>query len=410
MSITYGSSHALTLLSASGHERYGDFARAPLLFPPLRCSVLNGWGMCLLFENHPRLCLGLQEIGALPPAETERQAHHLPVAPYGDVLPYLVVGPSQRVLYLLVALLDPVSERVKPHHLRQIRWQEYAFLGFLRAGSGKVCRQVPAGEMRECGRIGGRHDQPAVFLCSERPAFGLQCPPHLGMSITEAAFELDPFSGIVRATPVRSERDTLYPADLIHRMPPGVGRLQRQHIGYPLLLKPFLELAMLTVEDVPDHRSERETHLHGPLDQFKSYLGLGAEVGIHLCSLEVMRRSVGFDFNGIVDPLVHPKTRNGDDPIVYLADPAQILFSHVSRGFAVLAIPGLVHYQCAACLGSGSRVVEHNLHPAPVYLFRGPTRLGEEPLKTLRLFALRSQNRFSIGKSGQGFVPLGGQQ
>jgi hypothetical protein len=35
MSITYGSSHALTLRSASGHERSGGgFARASLFFPP----------------------------------------------------------------------------------------------------------------------------------------------------------------------------------------------------------------------------------------------------------------------------------------------------------------------------------------------------------------------------------------
>src|SRR5215204_3192554 len=115
MSITYGSSHALTLLSASGHERrYGDFARASLLFSPFRCSVLNLWDMRLLFEDHPRGCLGLQqELRTLPPAEGEGQAHHLPVAANGDVLPYLVVRPSQGVLHLLVALLDAVPQGVK---------------------------------------------------------------------------------------------------------------------------------------------------------------------------------------------------------------------------------------------------------------------------------------------------------
>jgi hypothetical protein len=39
--------------------------------------------------------------------------------------------------------------------------------------------------------------------------------------------------------------------------------------------------------------------------------------------------------------------------MVYLAYAAQVLFAHVCRGFAVLAIPALVYYQRAARRRSG---------------------------------------------------------
>jgi hypothetical protein len=197
---------------------------------------------------------------------------------------------------------------------------------------------------------------------------------------------------------------SFHPADLIDGMPPGVGGLQRQHVGYPLLLEPSLELAMLPVEDVAYHRPEGEVHLYRSLDQFHGYLGFGAKGRIVLAALEVVRRSVGLDLKRIVQSLVDPQARNGDHPVVYLADAAQVLLAYVRRGFAVLAVPGLVHYQRAARRRSSPRVFEHDLHPAPVYLLRAPARLGEEPLKTLRLFALCPHEGFGVGESGQGLV------
>src|SRR5215217_8120271 len=168
MSITYGSSHALTLLSASGHERrYGGFARASLLFSPLRCSVLNGWDMRLLFEDHPRGCLGLQqEVRTLPPAETERQAHHLPVAPYGDVLPYVVVRPSQGILHLLVALLDPVSQGVKPHPSARSAGRNTLSSAFFEPGAGRFVARY---QLLRCGSVAGSVVATTNLLCFSVP-------------------------------------------------------------------------------------------------------------------------------------------------------------------------------------------------------------------------------------------------
>src|SRR5215210_1130867 len=98
---------------------------------------------------------------------------------------------------------------------------------------------------------------------------------------------------------------------LPHRLPsascrqiPTTGRLYGQHIGYPSALQTSSELAVLPVEDVPDHRPERDLHLHGSLDQLQSYAGLGAKGGIHLAAVEVVGRSVGFDLQWIVESFV----------------------------------------------------------------------------------------------------------
>src|SRR5215217_9403727 len=87
---------------------------------------------------------------------------------------------------------------------------------------------------------------------------------------------------------------------LPHRLPsasggevPTVRRLHGQHIGYPSALQSPSELAMLSVEDVPNNRPEWYLHLYGPLDQLKGYVGLGAKGGIRLAALEVVGRGVG---------------------------------------------------------------------------------------------------------------------
>src|SRR5215211_3640682 len=175
-------------------------------------------------------------------------------------------------------------------------------------------------------------------------------------------------------------------------------------------LESFLELAMLPIEDVPDHRPEGDAHLHRSLDQPKGYLGLGAKPWVRLAALEMVRGGVGLDLQRIVQSLVNPQARNGHDAVVYLADAAQVLLPDVRRGFPVFSVPGFVYYQRAACLRSGPLIFEHNLHSAPVHPLSRPARLGEEPLKTLCLFALRSQKGFGVGKGGQGLVSLGGQQ
>src|SRR5215204_1909633 len=108
--MTHGSSHALTDLSASGHDTWG------LLFSPSR-----RFGRQIVLRLRHLLD---RQATKCPPAERKRQAHQLPVSSYGYVAPDLVVAPSQSVLDLLVALLHPHPQTVEPDHLSDARGGE----------------------------------------------------------------------------------------------------------------------------------------------------------------------------------------------------------------------------------------------------------------------------------------------
>src|SRR5215203_1380020 len=97
-------------------------------------------------------------------------------------------------------------------------------------------------------------------------------------------------------------------------------------------------------------------------------------------------------------------------PVIYLSNPAQILFSYMSRCLAVLAVSSLIYKQGSALVRSRLGVFVHQLYPAPIDLFRVPAGLREKPLQRLRLLALRSNYRFRVSQSGKGLVALFIQQ
>src|SRR3954447_9837142 len=184
--------------------------------------------------------------------------------------------------------------------------------------------------MRQARRIGGSYDQPACLLGTVGGALGFQRPPYLLVSVPETTLEFDPFSRVLGPAPVRAQSHPFHPADLPYPMPPGVGGLQRQHVGDAPILEPFLELAMLAVEDVSDHRPEGELHLYyGPLHQLQGYPRLGAKGRIALSALEVVSGGVGLDLHRVVDPLLGIQARDRHHAIVYLADPTEILLTDV---------------------------------------------------------------------------------
>jgi hypothetical protein len=129
----------------------------------------------------------------------------------------------------------------------------------------------------------------------------------LYVSIAEGVLQSDPLSRIVLSLPrVLPDRIPHFFSATSGRKVPTVRRLDGQHIGYPSALQSPPELAMLSVEDVPDNRPEWELHLYRPLDQLKGYAGLGAKGGIRLATLEVVRRGVRLEVHGPIHPLIRP--------------------------------------------------------------------------------------------------------
>src|SRR5215216_1302679 len=189
--------------------------------------------------------------------------------------------------------------------------------------------------MRQASRISGGYDQPACLLGTVGGAPSFQRPPHFGVSVPETTLEFDPFSRILGPTPVRAQSHPFYPANLPCPVPPGVGGLQRQHVGDLSTFEPFLELTMLSVEDVSDHSPEGNLHLYGPLHQLQSYLRLGAKGRIALPALKVVSGGVGLDLHRIVDPFVSIQARDRHHTIVYLSDTIKILLTNVCRRLAI---------------------------------------------------------------------------
>src|SRR5215207_4843100 len=84
MSITHGSSQLLTRTNATG-QHSGRSCERPFwafLFSPTRYLHVGGGSFRAFFEGCPRWwCRRLQRARTSPPAEGERAAHQLPVAP-----------------------------------------------------------------------------------------------------------------------------------------------------------------------------------------------------------------------------------------------------------------------------------------------------------------------------------------
>src|SRR5215210_9444641 len=194
------------------------------------------------------------------------------------------MSPTQGVLYLLVALLDPAAQSVEAGNLRHVRWGEIAVCGTaFGLRSRQVGEQVKGREIRQRGGVSGGDHRPPLPSCFERPASEFQCPPRLYVSIAEVVLQSDPLSRIVLSLPrVLPDRIPHLFSATSGRKVPTVRRLHGQHIGYPSALQSPSELAMLSVENVPDNRPEREIHLYGPLDQLKGYLWLVRNSGSSL--------------------------------------------------------------------------------------------------------------------------------
>src|SRR5215210_1053997 len=335
--------------------------------PPLRRS---GGGRAnyyfrVVFDDDPRRRAHLQPLGTGPPAEAERATYQPPVAANGRVAPYLVIAPSQGVLDLLVALLDPHPQTVEPNHLpdaRRGQQRRSALLSrLLEARGWQVGGQVPGEEAGQPLRIGGDHQSPLRLLGTIRSRLDLQSPPRLLMAVSEGAYHPPPLPRIVRVVPSGGQgRLPQCPYRPLH-MPPRVRILQREHVPRPELAQCPPELVVLAVKRVCNHRPKGHASGHRASHELLGYLGLGAEARVGLAALEVVLGRVGLDLQRIVDPLIGPQATDAHHSVFGLAHVAKPLLAHVGRLLAPLAIAVLVYDQNAILVRNRRRVREGEL-------------------------------------------------
>ena len=229
------------------------------------------------------------------------------------------------------------------------------------------------------------------------------------MSIAKAAYDLDPATRPILRKRLCSGHFLDRP-DLLDMMPPGMTRLERQHVAHVQLRKPSSEPQVLPVEVVGHHGPEGHAASFGFLDEFEGQLRLRSKSFVGFPFFEPMSRRVGLDRDGPVAQFIGPQARNRDDAVVDLADRAQVLPAHMRRLRAPFAISCLVDHQHAGFGRGGLRFCRKQVQPPLVDLVRRPGRLREKPLQPLGLGLRRSGDRFGIGQGRQRLVALGGQQ
>ena len=318
----------------------------------------------------------------------------------------LEVGPAQLVLDLLVALLDPVADRVDPHDLGQPGGRVRAVRLPGAAGTGQVRDQVPGGLVRQGGRIDGRHDQAPDAIRSPPAQLRVGGVPGLGVPVAEAPGHRLPVTGIIRPAPGQR-------AGRIHRGvrvggpgPGAAARPQRHHERQPGPGQLAAEPVLVAVGAVRDHRAEHEPRRPRPDRQLRADRQLGPELRVVLPLREVPRRGVRQRVHRVIDALIGPHRGHGHDAVVGLAVPAQILPAHVRGLRAVLAVTRIVDHQHPAAVRRGRRISPQQVQPAGVHRLRLPHRLGQEELQPLHRRQLGPGHRLCPRQGRQRLVPL----
>jgi hypothetical protein len=135
-------------------------------------------------------------------------------------------------------------------------------------------------------------------------------------------------------------------------------RLERQHVGPVRAVERCHEPRVVAIETVGHDRTKGDSRGHGGVHQRLRYLRLGAKRRIRLAPGEPTRRGIRLPMQRLVHPLVGPERGHGAQPVVDLADGAELLAGHLGGLRAGLAIPGIIEHQPALRMGAGRRCGE----------------------------------------------------
>src|SRR5215211_2764200 len=310
------------------------------------------------------------------------------------VIPTTPGSTKTRFCHLRTDYFDPVAQAVQAHHLGQVgrregRWAPPA------GRSGQVGDQVPGGQLRQRGGVGGGHHQPDAPV--RTPAGGGQAgvsrPPGLGVAVAEPAGDRGPVAGSLRAGPGQLARGLHRRVRRILRGPDPFAGLDRQYVGHADPAERLGEAGVVAVKAVRHHRAERDLGLLGGADQLGGQLRLGPKRRVALALGQPRRRGIGDHIDWPVDALISPQVGDRHDAVVGLAQRAKPLAGHVGGLRAGLAVTGVVQHQHAPLVRRGRGIATQQLHAPLVDPLVVPAGLGEKPLQALHGRVLGANDR-----------------
>src|SRR5260370_20086173 len=140
-------------------------------------------------------------------------------------------------------------------------------------------------------------------------------------------------------------------------------RFECHDIALPEGSERFSQAAVLSVEVISNDRSNRDSNLHGPVDEFQCDREFGPKARIVLALFKMVSGSIGFKIDWVIDALVCPQARYRDHSVVDLAQIAQVLSAHMSHMSSRFAISMLINDKHSmACRRSEEHTSELQSH------------------------------------------------
>jgi hypothetical protein len=192
--------------------------------------------------------------------------------------------------------------------------------------------------------------------------------------------------------------------------PDPFGGLQPHDIRHARFPQGALEGGAVAIATVGHHGAEDDPCRQRRIHQRQADLGLGQKSRVLLALGQPFRRFIRLDVERVIEPFIGPETGHRHDPVIDLADRAQILAGDMGGFVPRFAVAGLVNDQGALLMRPGHGIGEQDRQPLLLDGFHAPVRFRKERLQPLDGGGLGWGDRFGAGERGQRLIAVPRQQ